>query len=92
MGKRRTRVELLCDVLESIDTGVKKPTHILYKTNLSWTVLKDILEMLQMKEYIEKQEIKKYATKTRVHYSLTNEGKDMLTNIQYLRNTLTISV
>lgn len=92
MGKRRTRAELLCEVLESIDSGIKKPTHILYNTKVSWTVLQEMLDLLQERNYIERHELSKSASKSRVNYSLTNEGKDILANMQYLRNTLQINV
>ncbi len=46
MGKRRTRTELIYEVLESIDSGVQKPTHILYNTKVSWTVLQEMLGRL----------------------------------------------
>jgi predicted transcriptional regulator len=92
MGKRRTRADLLCEVLESIDSGIKKPTHILYNTKVSWTVLQQMLDLLQERKYIEKHQLSKNSTKSRVNYSLTDEGKDILANMQYLRNTLQINV
>lgn len=91
MGKRRTRADLLCEVMETIDSGVQKPTHILYNTKVSWTVLKEILGLLHTKEYIEKTELKKYSTKSRVHYNLTSEGKDILSSMQFLRDSLQIA-
>ena len=92
MGKRRTRAELLCEVLESIDNGIKKPTHILYNTKVSWTVLQEMLDLLQERDYIEKHEITKSVTRSRVKYSLTNEGKSILSNMQYIRDTLQIEI
>jgi len=89
MGKRRTRAELICEVLESIDSGIQKPTHILYNTKVSWTVLKEMLDLLHGKNYIEEHRIKQ-AVKSRVSYSLTTEGKDVLLNLQNVRNSLLI--
>lgn len=91
MGKRRTRADLLCEVMETIESGVQKPTHILYNTKVSWTVLKEILTLLQTKEYIVKTELKKYSTKSRVLYALTEEGKDILNSLQFLRDSLQIN-
>ena len=87
MGKRRTRAELICEVLESIDSGIQKPTHILYNTKVSWTVLQEMLVLLQGKNYIEEHKTKNTA-KSRVNYSLTTEGKDVLLNLQNVRNSL----
>jgi len=92
MGKRRTRAELLCEVLETINSGIKKPTHILYNTKVSWTVLQEMLDLLQDRDYIEKHELNKSKTRTRVNYSLTEEGKSILSNMQYIRDTLQIEI
>ena len=88
MGKRRTRAELLCTVLESIDGGIKKPTHILYNTRVSWTVLQELLDLLQDRDYIEKLEITNSNYRSRASYTLTKNGKNVLTNMQHIRDTL----
>ncbi len=87
MGKRRTRAELICEVLESIDSGITKPTHILYNTKVSWTVLREMLDLLHGKKYIEEHKITQ-AANSRVSYSLTDEGKEILLNLQNVRNSL----
>ena len=91
MGKRRTRADLLCEVMETIDSGVKKPTHILYNTKVSWTVLSEILELLHEKEYIAKTELNNSTKKARVHYNLTTEGKNILNSMQFLRDSFQIN-
>lgn len=87
MGKRRTRADLLCEVMETIDSGVKKPTHILYNTKVSWTVLSEILDLLHQKDFIEKTEMNKNAKKVRVHYDLTTEGRSVLHSMRFLRDS-----
>ena len=91
MGKRRTRAELLCEVLESIDSEIKKPSHILYNTMISWTALQEMLGLLQANNCIEKHMIANGSAKSRFNYSLTSEGKNILANLRYLRNTFQIT-
>jgi predicted transcriptional regulator len=48
---RRSRMETFCDILRVIGAGAEKPTHIMYKANLSWTTLEDALATLVNKEF-----------------------------------------
>jgi len=43
---RRSQMEILIDILEAVVEGRQKPTHILYKANLSWTRLNKNLDLL----------------------------------------------
>ena len=36
---RRSRIETFFDLLYVIGSGTEKPTHIMYKANLSWTIM-----------------------------------------------------
>jgi predicted transcriptional regulator len=58
--KRRGKLEIIADILRSIqDKGGKiKPTHLLYKSNLSHAKLKEYLDILLGKEMIEEKEVK----------------------------------
>ena len=58
--KRRGKLEIIADILRSIQNkgGKIKPTHLLYKSNLSHAKLKEYLEMLLEKEMIEEQKVK----------------------------------
>jgi len=58
--KRRGRLEIIADILRSVqDKGGRiKPTHLLYKSNLSHTKLKEYLETLVEKGMIEEQVVK----------------------------------
>ena len=44
---RRSRMETFCDVLRVIGAGAEKPTHIMYKANLSWSVMEDCIKSLE---------------------------------------------
>ena len=58
--KRRGRLEIIADILRSIQNkgGKIKPTHLLYKSNLSHAKLKEYLGVLLEKGMIEEQEVK----------------------------------
>lgn len=44
---RRSRMETFCDILKAIGAGAEKPTHIMYKANLSWTVMQSYIRSLE---------------------------------------------
>ncbi|MBW2976632.1 hypothetical protein KY347_04255 [Candidatus Woesearchaeota archaeon] len=58
--KRRGKLEIIADILSSIQNkeGKIKPTHLLYKSNLSHTKLKEYLDILIKKGMIEERVIK----------------------------------
>lgn len=49
---RRNRRDMTLDVLRSIHIGEWKPTRIMYKANLSWKTLHEILDTLVEKKLI----------------------------------------
>jgi len=58
--KRRGRLEIIADILRSIQNkgGKIKPTHLLYKSNLSHAKLKEYVDVLLNKGMIEEQQVK----------------------------------
>jgi len=58
--KRRGRLEIIADILKSIKNkeGKIKPTHLLYKSNLSHAKLKEYVNILMKKGMIEEKEVK----------------------------------
>ncbi len=75
MEKKRDRLEIIRDILSVIrqKNGKIKPTHILYKSNLSHQMMEDYLTELKSKGFIE--EHKKERGKT---YSVTDKGSEYL--------------
>lgn len=75
MGKKRTKLEIIKDILEVIKSknGRIKPTHILYKSNLSYIMMDDYLEELKEKGFII--ESGKDRSKT---YKITDKGIEYL--------------
>ena len=52
---RRSRLEICFDILAVINGGLNKPTLIMYKTNLSWSVLHDIFNTLINNGFIKEE-------------------------------------
>jgi len=57
MITRRTKIEIVHDILKAIqDKGGRiKPTHLLYKSNLSHNKMKEYIEELKKKGMIEEK-------------------------------------
>lgn len=84
MTRKRDRLEIIHDILAVIrDKGDKiKPTHILYKSNLSHQRLQEYLSELIEKGLLLEKEDKK-GKKT---YALTDQGYNYLADYQKIRD------
>jgi predicted transcriptional regulator len=82
MNKKRDRLQVIYDILRCIKdkNGKIKPTHILYKSNLSHQMMDDYISELIEKGFIN--EIKKEGnSKT---YSITQKGQDYLSKYKVI--------
>ncbi|MEK6926968.1 MAG: DUF4364 family protein [Nanoarchaeota archaeon] len=54
MAKKRNRLEIIRDILEVIKnkSGKIRPTHILYKSNLSYGMMEEYMNELMEKQFI----------------------------------------
>jgi predicted transcriptional regulator len=75
MSKKRNRLEVIKDILEVVrnKSGRIKPTHILYKSNLSYQMMEEYLAELITKGFIK--EGKRENGKT---YFITEKGLNYL--------------
>lgn len=82
MEKKRNRLQIIFDILRVIRdrNGRIKPTHILYKSNLSHQMMMDYLDELKQKEFI--LEIKKDKGKT---YAITSKGEKYLSEYSTIK-------
>jgi len=71
MIERRTKPEIIKDILRVIyeKNGKIKPTHILYKSNLSYVKMKTYITELIDKKLIKEEQNNKNKT-----YTITEEG------------------
>ena len=75
MEKKRNRLEIIHDILKVIrdKSGRIKPTHILYKSNLSYQMMDDYLKELKEKGFI----VEKKKDRGKV-YEITEKGLNYL--------------
>lgn len=88
MAIRRSRLELVFDILSSIQNkgGVIKPTHLMYKSNLSHKLLNSYLDELIKKELIliEEQQLRKRKSPTKI-VRITDKGLGFLEEFRRIR-------
>jgi len=88
MGARRSRLELVFDVLLAIQNkgGQIKPTHLMYKSNLSHKLLNSYLEELIQKELviIEEEVVKKRKRPSKL-VKITEKGLAFLAEFRRMR-------
>lgn len=71
MAKKRSRIDIIRDMLGTIEHngGEIKPTHLMYKSNLSHIQMHSYLEELLEKEFVAKIKKKEYD-----YFVLTTKG------------------
>jgi predicted transcriptional regulator len=76
---RRSKLEVYLDVLWTIKNGTRKPTRIMYESNLSWKPLQRTLSSLMSQELIYEYEPENLRDKrTTTCYELTQKGENVL--------------
>ncbi len=88
MAARRSRLELVFDILLAIQNkgGRIKPTHLMYKSNLSHKLLNGYLEELMQKELVtlEEEPAKKKKRPMKV-VRITDKGLAFLAEFRRMR-------
>jgi len=77
---RRSEIEIISDILKLSKNGAKK-TEILYKGNLSYTLLKNYLSFLLDKNVLEKKIMKNKGGNQFIMYKTTEKGNNLLSDI-----------
>ena len=82
MNRKRTYLEIIEDILKVIGSrnGKAKPTHILYKSNLSYQMMREYLDRLIEKGFVIQ---KSDNGKT---YFLTNKGYKFIQEYKAVRD------
>ncbi len=82
MNKRRSRIDIISDMLLAIqDKGGKiKPTHLMYKANLSHNLLHSYLEELVEKEMVKEMRLDDYK-----YLIITDKGIEFIQNIKKMK-------
>ncbi len=84
MSKKRERLEIIYDILKAIQDKGKdvRPTHILYKSNISTMMLKEYLSELIDKGFISMSDDKK----GRKVYNILEKGHGYLKEYSVIRS------
>jgi predicted transcriptional regulator len=83
---RRSRLETYCDILRAIGAGAEKPTHIMYKANLSWTVMQSYTKALEGRGLV----VSTVADGKKL-YHLTEKGFQLLSQFLSIREDLKLT-
>jgi len=70
---RRSQLEICLDILKAVAEGRNKPTHIMYRANLSWVRLKKYLNFL-----INEGLLKVINDQNGSIFSLTRKGREVV--------------
>ncbi len=83
MNKKRSKLQVIHDILEVIRerNGKIKPTHILYKSNLSHQMMEEYLEELISKGFINEKKLEKGKT-----YLITEKGLNYLNKYALIKD------
>jgi len=79
---KRSKLDIVYDMLKAIEDkgGLIKPTHLLYKSNLSHQRMKLYLEELKERRLIEDS-----SKDDKLMYSLTDEGRKFIQNFKHMK-------
>ena len=82
MPKKRSRLDIISDMLASIqDTGGKiKPTHLMYRANLSHVQMTSYLDELVEKEVVQKVKKSNYD-----YIIMTDKGFDFFKKLREMK-------
>ncbi|MBI2101676.1 hypothetical protein HYT53_03610 [Candidatus Woesearchaeota archaeon] len=82
MAEKRTKIDIIGDMLMSvIDKGGHiKPTHLMYKSNLSHRQMKVYLEELLQREFV-----KRTKNKDRDYVTITEKGHDFANKLREIK-------
>ncbi len=82
MVKKREKLEVIRDILQVIKdrSGKIRPTHILYKSNLSYPMMNEYIANLIKNGFVAKKEIDGKRT-----YSITSKGLEYLDKFKFVK-------
>jgi predicted transcriptional regulator len=77
MQQRRSKLDIVLNVLSAVKGGVDKPTRIMYATNLSWKptqiILANLVEQGLLREFRNTG-----SKRSKRRYEITEKGADVL--------------
>ena len=82
MPRKRSRLDIITDMLATLQQsgGKIKPTHLMYKSNLSHVQMTSYLEELLQKEFVKKVKKNEYD-----YVLLTDKGYEFFEKLKQMR-------
>jgi predicted transcriptional regulator len=82
MERKRSRIDIIADMLSSIQNkgGKIKPTHLMYKSNMSHSQMKSYLEELMEKSLVDKVKSNNYE-----YLLITDSGSRFLERLREMK-------
>jgi len=79
---KRSRIDIIADMLSSIrdKNGEIKPTHLMYRSNLSHTQMKGYLDELIEKDFVRRSKKESYE-----YIIMTDRGFDFLKKLREMK-------
>ena len=77
MSQRRSKLEMMLSLLESVRTGIDKPTRIMYDSNMSWKPTRRMLSILVDQGFLSEIH-NKGDKRTSTRYAITEKGLNVL--------------
>jgi predicted transcriptional regulator len=88
---QRSKLEMHVDILKALDRqGPLKLTHIMYKANVNFSVLKECLDLLILHNLVGEQTLHKKRHRIRVVYVITERGRTVLKYFREVNSALQI--
>lgn len=82
---RRSRMEVEIDIMQAISDGAGRPTHIMYRSNLSWSVMQSFIRSMESQGLLVIR-----AAEGRKSYALTEKGQRVLETYHSVKKQLDI--
>ena len=76
-------MEVKIDILQAISEGAGRPTHIMYRSNLSWAVMRNFIKALEDQGLVSSRDVE-----GRKNYILTQKGARVLDTYANVRRQL----
>ena len=84
MQGKRTRMDIISDMLQTINNkgGRIKPTHLMYKANLSHNQMKQYLDELMEKQMVLEEQVPREERKMLV---ITDKGRNFISEFNRMK-------
>jgi len=89
MSRRRSRLDIVLNVLSAIKEGVDKPTRIMYAANLSWKPTQSILRSLVQQGLLREIE-ETSSRRTKKRYEITEKGANLVRYFERAKDLLVL--